>query len=185
MKHRRDISAFVLGMLTGFTAVYIYEKFHCKDAQIEDETSKPAPADSAVTKHDIEAARKVYDTITSEASSFPQKAPLADRPYVISPSEFGELENYEQCTLTFYADGVLTDSNDEEVDDVDSLIGRESLSHFGEYEDDSVFVRNDTTKMDYEILLDNRFYSNVIKAEPYLAIKNKEVPGTDIHEEED
>ena len=42
--------------------------------------------------------------------------------------------------------------------DVDCFIGLESLKHFGEYGDDSVYVRNDELKADYEILLDDEKY---------------------------
>ena len=84
-----------------------------------------------------------------------------DRPYVISPEEFGELDDYEQISLTYYDDKVLTDDFGNIIEDVDSLIGIDSLTHFGEYEDDSVFVRNDRTKCDYEILLDVRKYSEI------------------------
>ncbi len=87
----------------------------------------------------------------------------SDRPYVISPEEFGSQSGYTDVSLTYYADGVLADENDEVVDDADDIVGLESLMHFGEYEDDSVFVRNDTRKCDYEILLDQRYYSDVIK----------------------
>ena len=90
-----------------------------------------------------------------------------EKPYVISPEEFGEFEEYEKISLTYYADEVLADENDEEVDDVDEIVGEESLNHFGEYEDDSVFVRNDRLKCDYEILLDQRNYSDVAKTRPH------------------
>ena len=43
----------------------------------------------------------------------------------------------------------------------DEIVGLDSLTHFGEYEDDSVFVRNDVMKCDYEILLDHRNYKDV------------------------
>ena len=36
--------------------------------------------------------------------------------------------------------------------------GPEVFSHFGEYEEDSIYVRNDVTGIDYEILLDHRLY---------------------------
>lgn len=94
-------------------------------------------------------------------------AAFVEKPYVISPEEFGEFEEYEKISLTYYADEVLTDENDEEVDDVDEIVGKESLNHFGEYEDDSVFVRNDRLKCDYEILLDQRNYSDVVKTMPH------------------
>lgn len=89
-------------------------------------------------------------------------------PYVISPDEFGEYEDYAQISLTYYADHILTDDNDEILEDVEGAVGFESLNHFGEYEDDSVFVRNERLKVDYEILLDQRDYSDVIKSKPYL-----------------
>lgn len=81
--------------------------------------------------------------------------------YVISPEEFGEVENYDKVSFTYYADGVLADEYDEVVENVDEIVGEESLTHFGEYEDDSVFVRNDKLKCDYEILLDQRNYSDI------------------------
>lgn len=92
---------------------------------------------------------------------------FVERPYIISPEEFGEFEEYEKISLSYYADEVLADENDEEVDDVDEIVGEESLTHFGEYEDDSVFVRNDRLKCDYEILLDQRNYSDVVKMIPH------------------
>lgn len=94
--------------------------------------------------------------------------PLADnKPYVISPEEFGDQEDYDKISLTYYADKRLADDNDELVEDVDNVVGLDSLNSFGEYEDDSVFVRNDILKCDYEILLDQRKYSSVIRRKPH------------------
>ena len=92
-----------------------------------------------------------------------EQTSMNDKPYVISPEEFGEYEEYEKISLTYYGDQVLADENDELVEDVEGAVGFESLTHFGEYEDDSVFVRNDRLKCDYEILLDQRTYSDVVK----------------------
>ena len=91
-------------------------------------------------------------------------------PYVISPEEFGEFDDYEAIGLTYYADQVLTDDDDELIEDIEDTIGFDSLNHFGEYEDDSVFVRNDRLKCDYEILLDHRKYSDVVKRKPHEVI---------------
>ena len=88
-------------------------------------------------------------------------------PYIITPDEFGEFDDYETISLTYYADGVLTDDMDEPIEDVDGLVGVDSLSHFGEYEDDSVFVRNDRMKADYEILSDLRNYSDIKEQNDY------------------
>lgn len=89
-------------------------------------------------------------------------------PYVIAPEQFAELDGYDQISLTYYADHILADDNDQLLEDVDGTVGFESLTHFGEYEDDSVYVRNDRLKTDYEILRDERKYSDVIKTKPYL-----------------
>lgn len=90
-----------------------------------------------------------------------------NKPYVVSPEEFGE-KGYTVISLSYYADGVLADEDDHVVEDVDAVIGYESLEHFGEYENDSVHVRNDRLRCDYEILIDLREFSEVISAKPYL-----------------
>jgi hypothetical protein len=92
-----------------------------------------------------------------------------DKPYVISPDDFDELDDYESESLTYYADGVLTDFMDNVIENVDELVGEESLNHFGDYEDDSVFVRNDRLKKDFEILMDIRNFSDVRKSPPHVA----------------
>lgn len=92
-----------------------------------------------------------------------EKKKMGDRPFVISPEEFGEMDDYEVVSLIYYADGTVTDdwNNVIESDVVDELVGKESLKHFGEYEDDSVFVRNTELMTDYEILADVRKFTEV------------------------
>ena len=85
--------------------------------------------------------------------------------YVIAPDVFGEI-GYTEVSLTYYNDGVLVDENDEVVDDIENMIGFDSLSHFGEYEDDSVFVRNDKLKIDYEILRSEQRFSDILSKYP-------------------
>ena len=86
-----------------------------------------------------------------------------ERPYVIRPEEFGELDGYEMISLTHYSDGILADDDDQRMvdDEIDEVVGADYAEHFGEYEDDSVFVRNDRLKCDYEILFDHRKYSEL------------------------
>ena len=87
-----------------------------------------------------------------------------DRPYIIAPEEFDDQPDYDAVSLTYYEDGVVTDMWDEKIDDdeVEDLVGKDALTHFGEYEEDSVFIRNDNLKTDYEILRDYRRYSDVV-----------------------
>ena len=105
----------------------------------------------------------------ADSSKTKEEAEDVNKPYVISPDEFGEMYGYETISLTYYEDGVLTDDQDEPVEDVDDVVGLDSLNTFGKYEDDSVFVRNDRLKADYEILLDERKYSDVINRSPHRA----------------
>ena len=84
-----------------------------------------------------------------------------ESPYVISPDEFGEIDEYEQITLFYYDDKKLADDMDELVEDVDNTVGYDSLERFGEYEDDVVYVRNDRLKSDFEILLSLKKYSEI------------------------
>ena len=95
----------------------------------------------------------------------PSRESVVDIPYVISPDEFGEMDGYEKISLTYFADGVLADEDNEPVDDVAEIVG-DGLEHFGEYEEDSVFVRNDAKKCDYEILRDLRAFSDVLEDLP-------------------
>lgn len=83
-----------------------------------------------------------------------------NEPYVIPPDEFDE-NGYETISLYYYEDGVVATTNDEVIKNVDELIGEESLTHFGEYEDDSVFVRNDAMRTDFEILRAGEKFSEV------------------------
>lgn len=82
--------------------------------------------------------------------------------YVIKPEEFGEMEDYDRVSLSYYADQILVDdTTDEIIENIEAAVGTESLRHFGEYEPDIVHVRNDILGCDYEISLDARKYSDL------------------------
>lgn len=80
---------------------------------------------------------------------------------VIPPEDFGEY-GFKCESLTYYKDRVLTFDNDEKITNIEKYVGPDALNTFGEYEDDSVFVRNHGMKTDFEILLDSRRYSEVV-----------------------
>lgn len=80
-------------------------------------------------------------------------------PKVIAPEESWE-QDYPVISLTYYeGDGVLADERGKIIKNVDELVGEDFADHFGEYEDDSVFIRNDKLKIYYEILKDYGSYS--------------------------
>ena len=84
-------------------------------------------------------------------------------PYVITPEQFGEYNEYGTKTLTYYADNVLTDEIDNPItsDEMETMIGPDALDHFGEYEDDSVYIRDEMNEMDYEILKSEKTFSEI------------------------
>lgn len=134
------------------------------DVRLAAEKAKEKPS---VAEYAKKLSKEGY-TNYSNSETLTDEQPKFKPPYVIPPEEFGERDDYDKISLSYYADHILTDDNDEILEDVEGAIGFESLNHFGEYEDDSVFVRNERLKVDYEILLDQRKYSDVIKSKPYL-----------------
>lgn len=149
-----------------------------QDEKAEEQSSESAekPTSPSMKPNLMEYAAMVKDlgyTDYSRRMEEPEKEAKEDeevdemdRPYVIEPEEFGECD-YEEVSLTHYADGVLTDEQDNPIEDVDSMVGEDYAEHFGEYEDDSVFVRNDRMQTDFEILADQRNYSDLDKNKSY------------------
>jgi hypothetical protein len=160
--------SFIAGVITGSLVAWQYaKKKYEKIAQEEIDSVKRSFAKRMVNyekqEEDIFEGAEIheYSKVVENLGYVKKEMNVMDIPYVISPDEFGQDESYETISLTYYADGVLADDDDEMVEDVENLVGFDSLNHFGEYEDDSVFVRNDRLKCDYEILLDHRKYTDV------------------------
>ena len=84
--------------------------------------------------------------------------PSYQPPYIISPEDFAIDDEYTIVNLNYYIDGVLTDEDDNIVENVDDVVGLENLNHMGEYEDDALHIRNENYKCEYEILLSRRLY---------------------------
>ena len=154
----------------------VKEVFSKREAGFTDDADAKKKVDNAKEKPNVvEYAAKLreqgytnYSDMADEKTEEVKEEPMiVDEPYIISPEEFGEFDDYEKISLTYYADQILADDNDELVDDIEDVVGFDSLNGFGEYEDDSVFVRNDRLKCDYEILLDERMFSDVIKRKPH------------------
>lgn len=127
--------------------------------EVESESkSEPEPEDSEEPDNDYEAALKHY--IKDGEKTMKQ-------PCIISPDEYGELDDYKLRSLVYYADEILADDAGCPVDNIAELIGENALNHFGDYEEDSVFVRNYELQCDFEILLDLRTYAEAMKVPPY------------------
>jgi hypothetical protein len=90
-----------------------------------------------------------------------------ERPYIIHQDEFSQKEEgYGQVTLTYYAvDAVLTDEDEQPIDDQDEVVGLDNLSNFGHGADDYhvVYVRNDRLQLDYEVCLVAASYEETVQ----------------------
>jgi len=75
--------------------------------------------------------------------------------YIITPDEFNTLDGFKTATLYYSSDNYVIDSDYEPLSDTEIVnkIGHDPLGHFGEYEDDSVYIRNEELMYDFEILL--------------------------------
>ena len=125
----------------------VFSKRNKPEESVEEKDEEPVPEPEEIAEYKSIINNCGYSVVERVET-------MHDKPYVIEPEIFGEDPDYETISLTYYADGVLTDENNCIIDpgEIESLIGEESLDHFGEYEDDSVFVRNEERKIDYEIL---------------------------------
>ena len=88
-----------------------------------------------------------------------------DAPFTIDVEEYGENQGYDTMTLTYFADGVLVDEDDDLVDN--ALVGVDNLKIFEEFDGcQTIYVRNDEWQMDFEIVKDDWNYSDLQDA-PY------------------
>ena len=175
--------AFAAGALIGSAATWYfvkdkYEKLAQEEIDSVKETFKKSYEDQEV-KHEEEIHKvenKYYNALAQDYNYEKKSRPETileeddeeeavrkmDEPYVIKPYEFGDYIDYEQISLLYFADGVLADEDTLDViDDVDETVGEYFADHFGEYEEDSVYVRNDAKRCEYEILKDERQYKDV------------------------
>lgn len=147
-----------------------YERLYREEvAELKERFSEMKSIHAEIEQHkeniadEEEVEEPTYESVVSLYST-PKGDELTVKPYVISPDEFGEKydEGYETETLTYYADGVLTDDADDIIENIPAMVGKDFDKHFGEYEEDAVYVRNEKHKADYEILRDSRKYEDVI-----------------------
>ena len=86
-------------------------------------------------------------------------------PYVISPDDFGSVPGYNVEPLDYFADGILADGWGVKLDIADT-IGEDAVNHFGDYDDDVVYVRNEQTELEYEVTRDPRTYAEAVRTNP-------------------
>lgn len=161
----KGLFIFLGGVILGSAVTWkLAENYFVPDDYEEeyDEESYPTDEELKETRDAIVTENGYTQYSTKEYAERKEEDEDMDAPYTITPEEFSD-SDYNTETLTYWADGVVTDMDDEPLSDdqIEELIGEDSLNHFGEYEDDSVFVRNDRLRTDYEILADTRNYGDI------------------------
>ena len=117
---------------------------------------------SMVKKVQEENARVDYSTPTPGEKKHEAEPELEIKEdFVLEPDDFGELdeEGYDVVTVLSLADGNLVYENGKAFDPVEQpekKIGNEALQVLKNTSNDVVYVRNNRTKIDYEIIKDDR-----------------------------
>lgn len=130
------------------------------ETEAEDDESEPEQESEDEYKED----RLMHSAIVRGESYLvedPEMDVPIDRPYIIEPEEFAELDGYDAVMLTLYADGVLENEFGEVIEDIEGLIGKDPIRHFAETYDELVYVRNNKEETDFEVQRDHRRYSEV------------------------
>lgn len=174
-KYEQELEDTIDSIKDDFTAALVGYKKH--DNETDNQPSESYKNDSIFVPSDyadelIEKRKEMHDIInlngyrghSVENYEIEEDYDMFE-PYVIPPEEYGEYMDYEQIELTYFADGVLTDDCDVRVSDIAGTVGEFFADHFGEYEDDSVYIRNDERRCEYEILADERNYADVVADE--------------------
>lgn len=173
------VIAFASGMIVGAFAAYTCLKNKFEASEKEEIVFRNEPSEKQdINEYTTKIRENGYTNYTDcsrtadepKAREKSEEEVTKNTPEVVSPDEFenSEEENeYEKISLTYYEDQVLADEDDNPIEDVENLVGFESLTRFGEFEEDAVYVRNDRLKCYFEILRDKRLYSDVVLTKPH------------------
>lgn len=126
-----------------------------REAKLGEPTDEEPVSDPLREKY--EALTSIYSTEKGGSVSVKNNSHIT----ILHPDEFAEDKNYEPESLIYWADGVLSDDQGNIIEDVDDLVGADFADHFGEYEEYSVYIRNDKYNCEYEITQDLREYGDV------------------------
>lgn len=169
---KTHILVFLAGFAIGVGGSYLYFNNAyeivdgCAESECDTKTKEP---DSESVMKNITTEATTKDVCAYNFRSVKEveaKDPVKLDYHVITPQECGELEDdgYIQIEFTYYSDGIVADDLKRPVNNIEELCGPDWASHYGEYEDDSVYIRNDKLKVDYCILKDLMPFSLVLNA---------------------
>ena len=137
-----------------------------------------AKYNDGVVEPEAEAEEEVVEVDdTPEVIDIGDDSPIT----IIGMSDFANSQyEYEQVTLTYYTDDIVTDEQDNPINEPEKFLGDEALVSFGlnDTDENVVYVRNHDTKTEYEIIHARCSYS------PQKVHRSRRVP-SDLAKERD
>lgn len=129
----------------------------------------PIPGEDREEYEQAMSYNKVYQ-VPEKVEPKVELNPKSPRSYYVQDIDIGDLDDYEIVHWTYYQDGVIADENDREISlmELEESVPQGILSRFATEDIDSLYVRNDVFKCEYEILVDERTYEEVVGEKPYL-----------------
>lgn len=144
-----------------------YRKKNAKTEPVKKNDDNPTvvrPVDDGVcSTEEAQPIRKNYGAYFNNygPTDTPEKFDPT-KPYIITTEDYANSE-YDTRSLYLYSDGTLTDEDNNVITDIIGVVGNEAVNtllNSGE-SGDSIYVRNEKYKLDYEILKDNRCFKEV------------------------
>ena len=146
-----------------------YGKNRTEITKEDDEQIDDVGNNSDESEEENEMKHIINDSGYSSVPDEPNKKTSSLTPFIIPPEEFGIDDDMEISTIYYYeatTDGVnledvLVDEYNDEIHDVEDLLGMsisDIVSHYGEYEEGSVYIRNPKLNVDYEIVREIAYY---------------------------
>lgn len=170
----KNLLVFIAGAVVGSAVTYTLLRYEYDDPELSEDSLKKNESSKSEDKNNKEDILITYDADKPSIEEYAEQIgklnysqfskkdtdeaatqkETSSEIHLISPDEYGELDDYDQETLYFYEkDETLIDIYDEILQDEVNIVGTDYMNHFGDYDDNSVFVRNDYLKTDYEIIL--------------------------------
>lgn len=122
--------------------------------------SNPNPVEQdSILDFKMDSHATNYST-TSIVPDEPKELKTNDDIFVIDEDTYyGAIaDGADPTEYMYYADHILADENSDVIDNIESLVGREALTYFGNEGVDSVYVHNKRLNMYIEILRSERQY---------------------------
>lgn len=112
--------------------------------------------------HQKTVARTEERAAKTEPVKIPEPVQEQDESiYIIKPEEYGDNDGWDKLSYLYFPDSdkYVNATYDAPVDDeeiANTLKGLNVATHFGEFEDDAVYVRNEDLKLDVAVYLSDK-----------------------------